>query len=59
MRQREVAIINPEFLALGTLRPMNDTPLAKVGDTQNTLVNTEWTLINKNTKAHGAILDLT
>lgn len=58
MRQREVAIINPEFLALGTLRPMNDTPLAKVGDTQNTLVNTEWTLINKNTKAHGAILDL-
>jgi hypothetical protein len=59
MRQREVAIINPEFLALGTLRGMKDTPLAKIGDTQNVLVNTEWTLINKNTKAHGAILDLT
>lgn len=59
MRQREAFIVNPEFLALGTLRAMNDTPLAKVGDTQNTLVNTEWTLINKNTKAHGIIADLT
>jgi hypothetical protein len=34
MRQREVAIINPEFLALGTLRGMKDTPLAKIGDTR-------------------------
>lgn len=58
MRQREAFIINPEYAALGTLRPMKDTPLAKVGDTENTLVNTEWTLINKNTKAHGAILDI-
>jgi hypothetical protein len=59
MRQREVAIINPDFLELGTLRGMKDTPLAKIGDTQNVMVNTEWTLINKNPKAHGAILDLT
>jgi hypothetical protein len=58
MRQREVAIINPEFLALGMLRNMKDQPLAKIGDTQNVLVNAEWTLINKNTRAHGAILDL-
>lgn len=58
MRQREAFIVNPEFLALGTLRAMKDSPLAKVGDTQNTLVNTEWTLINKNTKAHGVIADL-
>lgn len=58
MRAREAFIVNPEFLALGTLRAMNDTPLAKVGDTQNTLVNTEWTLINKNTKAHGVIADI-
>lgn len=59
MRQREVAIINPEFLSLGMLRNMKDTPLAKIGDTQNVLVNAEWTLICKNTKAHGAVLDLT
>ena len=59
MRQRETFIINPEFMALGTLRGMKDSPLAKDGDIQKTLVNTEWTLINKNTKAHGAVLDLT
>lgn len=58
MRQREAFIVNPEFLALGTLRAMKDSPLAKIGDTQNTLVNTEWTLIDKNPKSHGAILDL-
>jgi hypothetical protein len=58
MRQREVAVINPDYLALGTLRAMKDTELAKIGDTRNVLVNTEWTLINKNTKAHGAVLDL-
>jgi hypothetical protein len=58
MRQREAFIVNPEFLALGTLRGMQDQPLAKVGDTKNVLVNTEWTLIDKNPKAHGAILDL-
>lgn len=58
MRQREVAIINPEFLELATLRAMKDTPLAVVGDTRNVMVNTEWTLINRNPKAHGAILDL-
>jgi len=59
MRQREVAIVNPEFLALGMFRNMKDTDLAKIGDTENVLVNCEWTLLNKNTKAHGAILDLT
>lgn len=59
MRQREVAIVNPEYLALGMLRPMTDEPLAKIGDTRNVLVNAEWTLINKNPKAHGAICDLT
>jgi hypothetical protein len=59
MRQREAFIVNPEYLALGMLRNMKDEPLAKIGDTRNVLVNAEWTLINKNTKAHGAILDLT
>lgn len=58
MRQREVFIVNPEYLALGMLRNMSETPLAKIGDTQNVLVNAEWTLINKNTRAHGLIADL-
>lgn len=59
MRQREVAIVNPEYLSLGMYRNMKDTPLAKIGDVENTLVNVEWTLLCKNTVAHGAILDLT
>jgi hypothetical protein len=59
MRQREVAIVNPEYVDLGILRTMKDTDLAKIGDTQNVLVNTEWTLLCKNTVAHGSILDLT
>jgi hypothetical protein len=59
MRQREVAIISPEYLSLGMFRSMKDTPLAKIGDVDNTLVNCEWTLLCKNTVAHGAILDLT
>lgn len=58
MRQREAFIVNPEFLALGTLRAMSDNPLAKIGDTKNVMVNTEWTLIDKNPKSHGGILDL-
>lgn len=59
MRQREAFIVNPEYMALGMFRNMKDTDLAKIGDTENVLVNCEWTLLNKNTKAHGAILDLT
>lgn len=58
MRQREVAFINPEFLELGFLRNMKDTPLAKIGDTQNVLVNAEWALIDRNPNSHGAVLDL-
>ena len=59
MRQREIAIINPEYVDLGMLRNMKDTELAKIGDTQNVLVNCEWTLLCKNTVAHASILDLT
>lgn len=59
MRQREVAIVSPEYLSLGMFRSMRDTPLAKVGDVENTLVNCEWTLLCKNQIAQGAVLDLT
>ena len=58
MRQREIAIINPEFLELAVLRPMKDTPLGVTGDTKDVMVNCEFTLRDYNPKAHGAILDL-
>lgn len=58
MRQREVAFVNPEYLSLGILRNFNDTPLAVTGDTKDVMVNVEWTLLCKNTRAHGSVLDL-
>lgn len=58
MRQRDTAIIDPEFLALHTLRGMKDTPLGVTGDTKDVMVNCEWTFIDKNPKSHGGVLDL-
>ena len=59
MRTREVILLNKEYATLGVLRPMRDEELAKRGDAREFLVNTEWTLIVKNEKAHGIIADLT
>jgi hypothetical protein len=59
MRAREVVLLNKEYASLGVLRPMRDIELAKRGDAREFLVNTEWTLLVKNEKAHGIIRDLT
>lgn len=59
MRSREVILLNKEYASLGVLRPMRDTELAKRGDAREFMVNTEWTLIVKNERAHGIIADLT
>lgn len=58
MRTREVFIVNPGFVSLDVLRPMKDTKLAKTGDSDNFMVNTEWTLRVRNEKACAAIRDL-
>lgn len=58
MRTREVFLLNKEYATLGVLRPMRDTELAKRGDAREFMVNTEWTLIVKNERAHGKIADL-
>lgn len=58
MRSREVFVINPEYVKLGVMRPMKDTQLAKTGDANSFLVNTEWTAIVKNEMACAAIRDL-
>lgn len=59
MRQREVFIVNPDFVKLGVYDPMRDTELAKRGDAREFQINTEVALIVNNEKAHGAIRDLT
>lgn len=59
IRSREVIILNKDYAALGVLRPMRDTKLAKRGDADEFMVNTEWTLLMHNEKAHGIVADLT
>ena len=58
-RQREVFGIDPKMWKLLTLRPMKGWPLAKTGDSQKILVNTEWTLKCNNEAGNFAVRDLT
>lgn len=58
MRTREVILLNKDYASLGVLRPMRDKELATRGDAREFMVNTEWTLLVKNEKAHGIIADL-
>ncbi|RKJ96640.1 DUF5309 domain-containing protein [Alicycliphilus denitrificans] len=57
-RARDVFLIDPKQWDLLTLRGMKSTPLAKTGDAENYMINTEWTLKSKQEAASGAIRDL-
>ena len=57
-RARDVFLIDPNQFELLTLRSMKATPLAKTGDAENFMVNTEWTLKSKQEAASGALRDL-
>jgi len=59
MRQREVFIVNPDYVKLGEYDKMKDKKLADRGDAIEFMVNTEVALIVNNEKAHGAVRDLT
>ena len=57
-RARDVFLVDPNQFELLTLRSMKATPLAKTGDSENYMVNTEWTLKSKQEAASGAIRDV-
>lgn len=57
-RARDVFLIDPKRWKLLTLRGMKATPLAKTGDADNWMINTEWTLQSNQEAASGAIRDL-
>ena len=57
-RARDVFLVDPNQFELLTLRSMKATPLAKTGDAENYMINTEWTLKSKQDAASGAIRDL-
>lgn len=55
---RDVLLVDPEYWAVGTLRPMKSEMLAKVGDSQAFHIVAEKTLICRNEKANAVISDL-
>ena len=57
-RARDVFLVDPNQFELLTLRSMKATTLAKTGDSENYMINTEWTLKSKQDAASGAIRDL-
>ena len=57
-RERTAHILQMDMWATGFLRPFEDTPLAKTGDSDKRLIITEWTLESRNQAASGVIADL-
>ena len=57
-RERTAHILQTDMWATGFLRPFEDTPLAKTGDSEKRLIITEWTLESRNEAASGVIADL-
>lgn len=55
---RDVLLIDPEYWAVGTLRAMATTPLAKTGDSEKFQILAEKTLVCRNEKANAVIADL-
>lgn len=56
---RDVLFVDPDYMALATLRPWKSNPLAKTGDNERFQLVGEFTLEVKNQKAHGVVADLT
>lgn len=57
-RGRDVFLIDPKQFSLLTLRGMKSSPLAKTGDAEEYMINTEWALKSNQEAASGAIRDL-
>jgi hypothetical protein len=57
-RTRDVFILESDKLAIAWLRPIFKKKIAATGDSEKAMLIGEWTLENKNPKAHGAIYDI-
>ncbi len=51
-----VYALDMEYWALGYLRPFQQTPLAKTGDSDKGMVLAEWTVVARNPKSSGKIV---
>ena len=57
-RERDMFLINPDYMAVRTLEPMQTQDLAVTGLTKKKQVWTNFTLEVSNEKAHGVLADL-
>ena len=58
MRDRAVLCVDPEYVGIATLRPIQKQELAKTGDSENWMVLCEWTLVVQNPDAHAKVQDV-
>ncbi len=58
-RDRTLFLLTPSLWSVDYLRPFNQFPLAKVGDTERRELLVEYTLRSSNEKGSGAVFDLT
>jgi len=58
MRERDMFLINPEYIGIRTLEPMQSQDLAVTGLTKKKQLWTNWTLEVSNEAAHGVLADL-
>ena len=52
-------VLDPSMANVAYLRPVKSTKLAKMGDSEKTMMNVEYTLVVKNEAAHAMMTDLT
>ena len=58
MRERDMFLINPDYVGIRTLEPMQTVDLARTGLTEKKQMWTNWTLEVGNEKAHAVLADL-
>jgi hypothetical protein len=55
MRDEVVLCVDPGYVGIATLRPMEKVELAKTGDATNYLIQTEYALVVQNPNAHAKV----
>lgn len=58
MRTRTILALNTDYWATAYLRPFTTTPLAKTGDHERKMLLAEWTLVSRNEKSSGKLVNL-
>jgi hypothetical protein len=58
-RERDAFVLDPEYAAVGILRPIQSTELAKTGDAEKRMMLCEYGLMVRQEAAHGIAADLT